>query len=31
MFDMTDIEEFVAASVKYIIKDIQMLGILDNK
>jgi hypothetical protein len=31
MFDMTDIEEFIAASVKYIIKDIQMLGILDNK
>jgi hypothetical protein len=31
MFDITDIEEFIAESVKYIIKDIQMLGVLDNK
>ncbi|MBQ8193642.1 MAG: zinc dependent phospholipase C family protein [Bacilli bacterium] len=31
LFDSKDIEVFIANTVKYIIKDIQMLGILDQK
>ena len=31
LFDMNDIEIYIANSVKYIIKDIQMLGIKDEK
>lgn len=31
MFDMTDIEEFITNTVKYIIKDVQMLGIVPQK
>ena len=31
LFDTTDIEIFIENTVKYIIKDIQMLGVLDNR
>ncbi|MGN1338168.1 MAG: hypothetical protein ACI4WW_06815 [Candidatus Coprovivens sp.] len=31
IFDTSDIEIFIQNTVKYIIKDIQMLGVLDNK
>ena len=30
LFDSKDIEVFIANTVKYIIKDIQMLGVLDK-
>lgn len=31
LFDTTDIEIFIENCVKYILKDIQMLGVLDNR
>ena len=31
IFDTKDIEEFIEKTVKYIVKDVQILGVLDNK